>query len=321
MDNKEGLVSIVIPAYNVEKYIGNCVCSLLRQTYVTIEIIVVSDGSTDDSVKICRELQKTDERIRIIETENGGVSAARNAGIRSATGEFLMFVDSDDVVESNTVETMLRAIQENQTDACFSNCYYRNERDIVVAMHCNAEPKVAARELVKKHLNYRFLASVCLALVRLSKVKQCLFDESIHTLEDWEYNFRMLTCIDSATIIDKPLYHYREVLGSASQSKLNDRKLTCFLIPERVQFYIRTNNLPYEKSVGYIWIFLLNHMLVLLANNEYTPTEAKKLKKIAQKKLLYAWTAENIPLKQRAYTLMCAISPRMFCWAYHLKHM
>ena len=249
------------------------------------------------------------------------MSSARNMGIRCAAGDFLMLVDSDDWVEQNTIETMLQAIQDNQTDACFSNCYYRNEWNVITAMHCNAEPKVTAHELIKKHLKYQFLASTWLTLVRLTKVKQCLFDESIHTLEDWEYNFRMLNCIDTATIINEPLYHYREVPGSASQSKLNERKLTCFLIPERVERYIKANDLPYEKLVGYIWIFLLNHMLVLLANNEYVPTEAKKLKKIAQKKLVYAWTAENIPLKQRIYTLMCAVSPRVFCWVYHLKYL
>lgn len=321
MKDKGALVSVVIPTYNVENYIGHCVSSLLRQTYRNIEVIIVSDGSTDRSVEICREMQKTDGRIRIIEKENGGVSSARNMGIRCAAGDYLMLVDGDDWVEQNTIETMLQAIQDNQTDACFSNCYYRNEWNVITAMHCKEEPKVAAHELIKKHLKYQFLASPWLTLVRLTKVKQCMFDESIHTLEDWEYNFRMLNCIDSGTIINEPLYHYREVPGSASKSKLNERKLTCFLIPERVERYIKENDLPYKKSVGYIWIFLLNHMLILLANNEYVPTEAKKLKKIAQKKLVYAWTAENIPLKQRIYTLMCAISPRVFCWVYHLKYL
>lgn len=235
MENKDSLVSIVIPTYNVENYIEKCIRSLLGQTYGNIEVIVVSDGSTDSSVRICRELQKTDGRIRIIEKENGGVSSARNTGIRCAAGDFLMLVDSDDWVEPNTIETMLQAIQDNQTDACFSNCYYRNERNVITAMHCNAESKVAAHELIEKHLKYQFLASNWLTLVRLTKVNQCLFDESIHALEDWEYNFRMLNCIDSGTIINEPLYHYREVPGSASQSKLNERKLTCFLIPERVE--------------------------------------------------------------------------------------
>ena len=112
MENKDSLVSIVIPTYNVENYIEKCIRSLLGQTYGNIEVIVVSDGSTDSSVRICRELQKTDGRIRIIEKENGGVSSARNTGIRCAAGDFLMLVDSDDWVEPNTIETMLQAIQD-----------------------------------------------------------------------------------------------------------------------------------------------------------------------------------------------------------------
>lgn len=320
MKDEDVRVSVVIPMFNVEEYIEQCVYSLQHQTYKDLQIVLVSDGSVDHSVEICRELQKTDSRIHIIEKENGGVSSARNAGIRHASGDYLMFVDGDDWIEPNTVETMLQTIRDNETDACFSNCYYRNERDVVTATQCDAVHRVAACKLVDKQLRYQFLASPCLTLVRLNKVKQCLFDESIHTLEDWEYNFRMLTCIENASIIDIPLYHYREVIGSASKSKLNARKLSCFLIPNKVTEYVKEQNLPYEELVDYTWVFLLNHMLVLLANNEYAAKEADELKMIARNKLLYAWTADVVPFKQRVYTLMCAISPKVFCVFYHMKY-
>lgn len=321
MKDKRTWVSAVVPMYNVEKFIERCIRSLLCQTYKDIEIIAISDGSVDRSVEICRELQKQDNRIHIIEKENGGVSSARNAGIRCATGDFLMFVDGDDWLEPNTVEIMLHTLQDNKTDACFSNCYYRNERDVVTATRCNAVRNIASCELIEKQLRYQFLASACLTLVRLNKVKPCLFDESIHTLEDWEYNFRMLTCIDNASIIDIPLYHYREVIGSASKSKLNARKMSCFLIPPKVIEHIKEQNLPYEKLVDYTWVFLLNHMLVLLANNEYADREANALRLIARERLKYALTADVVPLKQRIYTLMCAISPKIYCAFYHAKHL
>lgn len=320
MEDLNELVSVVVPVYNVEKYIGKCVSSILKQTYKNLEVIVVSDGSLDDSVGICRKLQETDKRIRVIEKENGGVSSARNIGIQSAQGDYLMFVDGDDWLESNAVETLLLAIKKNKVDASFSNCYYRNEDAVVRATKVEKIDRIDANELIEKHLRYQFLASTWLTLVRLTKVKQCLFDESIHTLEDWEYNFRMLTCIRTATIIDLPFYHYREVQGSASKSSLNARKMTCFKIPARIQSYVKMKALPYQEMTEYSWIFLLNQMLVLLANNEYAPKEAEQLKKIARQNLRYACTADIVPLKQKIYTLMCAISPKMFCAVYHVKY-
>lgn len=320
MENLNELVSVVVPVYNVEKYIGECVSSILKQTYKNLEVIVVSDGSPDGSVGICRKLQETDKRVRIIEKENGGVSSARNIGIQGAQGDYLMFVDGDDWLELNAVETLLFAMKKNKVDASFSNCYYRNEDAVVRATQVKKIDRIDANELIEKQLKYQFLASPWLTLVRLTKVKQCLFDESIHTLEDWEYNFRMLTCIQSATIIDSPFYHYREVQGSTSKSKLNAKKMTCFQIPKRIQDYVKLNKLPYQKLTAYSWIFLLNHMLVLLANNEYAPKEADQLKKIARQHLRYACTEDIVPLKQKIYILMCAISPKVFCAVYHVKY-
>ena len=320
MEELNELVSVVVPVYNVEKYIGECVSSILKQTYKNLEVIIVLDGSQDGSVGICRKLQETDKRIRIIEKENGGVSSARNIGIQRAQGDYLMFVDGDDWLESNAVETLLLATKKYKVDACFSNCYYRNEDAVVRATKVERIDRIDANELIEKHLKFQFLASPWLTLVRLTKVKQCLFDESIHTLEDWEYNFRMLTCIRAATIIDSPFYHYREVQGSASKSKLNAKKMTCFRIPERIQSYVKMKALPYQELTEYSWIFLLNHMLVLLANNEYAPEEAEQLKKIARQKLRYACTADIVPLKQKVYILMCAISPKVFCAVYHIKY-
>lgn len=93
---KEALISIIIPVYNVEKYLNTCVYSVIYQTYQNLEIILVDDGSTDNSGKLCDELMKLDKRIKVIHKINGGLSDARNAGIEIANGEYIGFVDSDD---------------------------------------------------------------------------------------------------------------------------------------------------------------------------------------------------------------------------------
>lgn len=106
------LISVIVPVYNIEKYLPRCIESIRKQTYNNLEIILVNDGSTDTSGTICDEFAKKDERIRVIHKENGGSSSARNAGIENAKGEYLGFVDSDDYIESEMYEKMICAIEE-----------------------------------------------------------------------------------------------------------------------------------------------------------------------------------------------------------------
>lgn len=110
------MISIIVPVYNVEPYLEQCLDSIIHQTYRDIEIIVVNDGSTDRSGEICRAYAGRDPRIVLFETENRGLSAARNLGIDNAHGEWIMFVDSDDWVEPEFCEAPLRAAQENDAD-------------------------------------------------------------------------------------------------------------------------------------------------------------------------------------------------------------
>lgn len=101
------LVSVVVPINNTEKYLIKCVNSIIAQSYKNIEIILVDDGSTDSSPALCEELKKTDERISVIHKENGGLSSARNEGINRASGDYIMFIDSDDELAESSIEDMV----------------------------------------------------------------------------------------------------------------------------------------------------------------------------------------------------------------------
>lgn len=112
------MVSIVVPVYNVEKYLKKCVNSIIIQTYKNLEIILVDDGSPDRSGALCDRLAEKDSRIRVIHKKNGGVSSARNAGIEVATGEYICFVDSDDWLAADAIKTLLSRIQSDGSDFC-----------------------------------------------------------------------------------------------------------------------------------------------------------------------------------------------------------
>ena len=114
------LISIIVPIYNTEKYLRQCLDSIINQTYTNFEVLLVNDGSTDSSGMICQEYVENDSRFRYFEKENGGVSSARNLGLECSGGAYITFIDSDDWVESNHLEALLKGIKENNTDIAVS---------------------------------------------------------------------------------------------------------------------------------------------------------------------------------------------------------
>lgn len=123
-ENSKPLVSIIIPAYNVEKYIEKCITSILEQTYINIEVIVVNDGSTDNTGSVIDNISQHDSRVRILHKKNAGVSAARNSGIEMSTGEYVVFVDGDDYIADDYIWYMLNLIKSTGSDFCLSKCCY-----------------------------------------------------------------------------------------------------------------------------------------------------------------------------------------------------
>ena len=125
-------ISIIIPVYNVEKYLNKCLNSVIEQTYKNIEVILIDDGSTDNSGKICDEYAKNDIRIKIIHQQNGGVSTARNNGLEHATGKYITFVDSDDYIEKEMIETMAKKIMKKNADIVICGVTDRDEENNII---------------------------------------------------------------------------------------------------------------------------------------------------------------------------------------------
>ena len=125
---KKSLISVIIPVYNVEEYLENCVQSVLNQTYTYIEVVMVDDGSTDKSGILCDKIAESDKRVVVLHKENGGLSSARNSGLENSIGEFVFFVDSDDSIDVNTLKTMVDAQQSKDYDLVI--CGHQNvDRD------------------------------------------------------------------------------------------------------------------------------------------------------------------------------------------------
>ena len=126
------MISVIVPVYNVEKYIRACLDSIINQTYQDLEILLIDDGSTDSSGAICDEYAGKDERIKVVHKENGGLSSARNMGLDIAQGEYVGFVDSDDIIAPEMYEKLLQTMQMRQTDVCMCGCKITNEEGTVL---------------------------------------------------------------------------------------------------------------------------------------------------------------------------------------------
>ncbi|MGE7182758.1 glycosyltransferase [Peribacillus sp. NPDC006672] len=155
MKNITPIITIVVPVYKVEKYLEKCVNSLIHQTLKDIEIILVDDGSPDSCPKICDEYAKADLRIKVIHKENGGLSDARNVGVREATGEYILFVDSDDFIELDTCERFIENIGNHRPDLVVGNARKINNGEIMNMQHqfnTNGQ-MITGKEYLKKELN------------------------------------------------------------------------------------------------------------------------------------------------------------------------
>jgi glycosyltransferase EpsH len=215
------LVSIVVPVYNVEKYLFQCLDSIVNQTYTNLEIIVVNDGSPDGSYQVFEKFSENDSRIKIINQENAGLSAARNAGIKEATGEYLMFVDSDDWVETTIVENLLSKINGVDLIVC---SYYRSYENTVIPRFFDVEGiikgEVFQRRLVGllgNELNdpsqADSLVTVWAKLYKTIIIKenelQFVSTKEVGT-EDLLFNVQYCNYVLNCYIFNKALYYYRK---------------------------------------------------------------------------------------------------------------
>jgi glycosyltransferase involved in cell wall biosynthesis len=214
------VVSVVVPIYNVEKYIHRCVDSLLKQSYSNLEIILVDDESPDNCPKICDNYLKIDNRIKVVHKKNGGLSDARNAGMKIATGDYIIFIDSDDYAELNMVEKALYAAESNNNSEVvlwgfFADYVDENERLVnsVISRHT---PGVFTNEEFKDievgkkligNLGYAWNKMYDLVFLRKYDFK---FTKGLSLVEDIVFNSPVLSKCNKIVFIDEPLLHYMQ---------------------------------------------------------------------------------------------------------------
>ena len=213
---KDDLISIIIPAYNVEKYIVKCLHSVSSQTYPNIEIIVVNDGSIDNTEDLIKKCKEEDSRIQCISQRNAGLPAARNQGLRYAQGEYIMFLDSDDWLEKQCCEISLNTIKKNDADIIIFD-YYKIIKNKKIPNNSYSEKYIEFNQHNDKSPFVYDMRSITAwgKLYKAKSIKNTSFDETMRTAEDVDFNFRIYNHVQKVVYIQEYLLNYRILDSSA----------------------------------------------------------------------------------------------------------
>ena len=228
---EQPLISVIVPVYKVEKYLPACLDSLLAQTYQNFELLLVDDGSPDKCWGILQQYAARDARVRIFNKENGGVSSARNFGLRQAKGEYIGFVDSDDFVAPQYLEWMHRALQQTNTELAV--CGYRKvpkEADPAGIAPAAEKPEIKTFSLAEYSFDYTQCEAanqyVWRILYKRSLCRELYFDEQLFIGEDTFFFVQVLLQAKGLALVKAPLYFYRIWPESVCQRSFTQKHYT-----------------------------------------------------------------------------------------------
>ena len=268
MGDSRELISIIVPIYNTDCYLRQCLGSIINQSYKNFEVLLINDGSVDDSAMICKEFAEKDSRIRYFEKENGGVSSARNLGLKNVKGNYITFVDSDDWVEENYLEVLYNALKENEVDISISAHNYFNMDDNLYYLPSYSEEQLHTLDIGKvsrdeflelfpelSSLNHDFNCAVS-KLFKADVVKNLLFDESVNYGEDLDFFFKLYLKVSSVYYVNQPTYIYRQHQRSASNNCLESHAISEIRIYEKILKKITELHIPNNRYIEKFKIIL-----------------------------------------------------------------
>lgn len=234
------LISVIIPIYNVEKYLRNCIDTVINQTYSNIEIILVNDGSTDSSLKICNEYKEKDNRITIINKENGGVSDARNAGLKNAHGKYICFVDSDDYISEKFVEKLYNTIILYNVKIALCNMERVDEVGKSISKKEIISQVIPGKKIIENLYDNNFwpvFVVLCNKMYDITLFKDITFP--VGKIHEDESNIHKLCYLaENVAIISDVLYYYRKVETSITNRRFNIERLDALTaLEERIKFF------------------------------------------------------------------------------------
>ncbi len=310
-------ISVIVPAYNAEKTIERCLSSITNQTYQCLDLIVVNDGSTDNTKSLVDKIAKSDDRVRLINIDNGGVSHARNIGIEHAKGDYITFVDADDYIDNIMYEQLINLIKKY--DVKISHCSYVNDDEdgnLISIVGDNGKQVIQDHdEAIACLLDGRlFSGGLWNKLYNKSLFSECRLDEKIKHNEDILLNFQLFDQVDSSVYIDAPLYHYVADSTSSTHSAngLEARKQWVYVSRKILEL---SKNKSYEKNAErkYAYNLLGLYREYIFENNKSNKQEIVAIRNEIDE---YRKKGYLLSRKDRLQYFMYKYLPHIFVFSY-----
>lgn len=307
-DERVSMISVIIPVFNTGKYLKKCINSLLNQTYQELQIIMVNDGSTDDSLHIMRELENKDPRIFVIDRVHEGVSATRNAGIEAATGEYVSFIDSDDWIELNTYQESLRILEEYDADAVYFEWTEEfSDGTSTVNGHEGKKKRVAEGDnVIKQYFKNDVPLRLSSGLLKRRLLEGVLFEVGREMGEDMLVSFQTIAQANRIVYIDIPFYHRYYRNESLSNRLYFDRRDFGTASCTDVMIEYVEQNKPQLLQDAYVFSF--NFYMVVMNYLLYYRCEIENedIYSAIMRRLRELWKLLDFPMRKLPAELSCA---------------
>lgn len=313
---KKSLISVIIPVYNVEEYLENCIQSVLNQTYTYIEVVMVDDGSTDRSGVLCDKIAESDKRVVVLHKENGGLSSARNSGLENSIGEFVFFVDSDDSIDVNTLKTMVDAQQSK-------------DYDLVICGHQNVDRDEDINEYSGEIIQYKELSyddiweevfgklnnAVWNKMYKRELIGNLRFQDQIIHGEDLLFNLAYIKRCNLALSVSFPFYHYYNRPGSITNSGFSEKRFDEIKVKDKaLEIVLKDYPIQGNNAKKYCFRARMNVMRSLYSaslEKEYS-RQVSECKKVTRE--YYLEIAGDLHLKERIEYYLFQISEPVYKW-------
>lgn len=314
--------SVIVPVYNVELYLSECIESILTQTYKDFEVILIDDGSTDTSGKICDQYSLQDPRIEVIHQRNGGLSAARNSGIEKATGEYILFVDSDDLIKSDTLELLYQKATTSPDIIVFRMEYFYTDG----TKHNSSE--IPNFEDVQKYLQHVACNKAFEQCVACNKAyKRAMFQNETYRFikgilhEDGPFFHATISNTQSIGTINESLYRYRKGRIDSITSNVTFRNFESLMTG--IDWVIR-NALNQKGRIKFQKYILLHTLIFGIIQKYKSADDIRQVLKTASsyksKLLMMEFLNSKFDIVFSSLGVLSIISPKLARWIIKFKH-
>lgn len=317
-------VSVIVPVYNVERYLKRCVNSIINQTYNDFELLLVDDGSTDLSGKICDELKQADQRIKVFHKKNGGLSDARNYGLQFAKGKYITFIDSDDFVSADYIDILYNSILDNSgVDISTVSVFNFSDENLIKGFNLSKrkfETEVVDTKIaVKKMLLNDNISHEAWGKMYSKDLWDNIQFPFGQMLEDYSTTYKIFSKANKVAINNVKTYYYYQRSGSILRCQVSEKTLEVFDISDKETVNIINTwpDLKTEAKALQITTYLKFYQKILNSDFSLYPEYQKRIKKMTKKNSIILLKSPVVNYKLKIKIILAMLNKRLFLLIYN----